>query len=805
MSYYTKITKAGLAAITAAMNNNTKVPITYMAFGDGNGSIPEPNENSDSLVNEVYRVGINKVEIHNKNPNWLVCEAIIPSAVGGFNIREVALYDNSGTTMLAVASYPPTYKPSINEGAAKIQTIRIIIQVDNTGDFELNIDPDVVLATKEMVDQITKDKVSQFQTIDDLKNNHDLNIKQAFVAEYNLNTSKGGGEFYADFEDQTSLDDGVTIFVAGNGTRWKRKNSILNFAMAGCTGSGDETVALTRLFDLLATSGGTVIDQSGMKIYFSSNINCVAPNKKIVLHGNVELYSDTAGITISGTLSEIGIISANANTGSMSVTSSAVGDIATGDIVALHNTRLKSFALHRDYYTDGEFKTVKSVNGNVLNFNQPLETSYSTADINKVYKVSPVIADIDGLTFTGHGEFAILVSLAYKSKFNFNANNLLNVANSRYAFMLDRTYDSKVTGGRYVKLGVSEAGTDYGLIFSNCQDVHNTANYCYGGRHGIAVGGTAVIASVPCRRVNTIGAEIANDYSSGMHAADFHGNTADSFYSGCIIHGRIILSGFNVKSVGNTIRVPNGEIRPAIGIGEFVGGEIASVGDNVISSGESTYIMAFQTSLNTANVTKPATFKLQDIRFNANSSLAGLLSSTNLPVSSSWIIDGFELIGSAPSFNRLMNYLAGSEAVKPSYIQITRPNYPVPASMILINGDGAIPNITKQVFSSSGKNSNGSWIKQSDGSMICRHRLTATLAFKTAVNGGFKTPNIQWTFPEAFVEQPTVIAMSYDNTSFSIRSESAGTSSAQLYSICPIEVESAGVNFDVIAIGKFLR
>lgn len=149
MSYYTKITTAGLAAITAAMNNSSKVPITYMAFGDGDGYIPEPDENATSLVNEVYRVGVNKVEVHSKNPNWLVCEAIIPSAVGGFNIREVALYDSTGNTMLAIASYPPTYKPTVEEGAAKIQTIRIVIQIDNSGNFELIVDPDVVLLTQE--------------------------------------------------------------------------------------------------------------------------------------------------------------------------------------------------------------------------------------------------------------------------------------------------------------------------------------------------------------------------------------------------------------------------------------------------------------------------------------------------------------------------------------------------------------------------------------------------------------------------------------------------------------------------------
>lgn len=171
MSYYTKITKAGLAAITAAMNNNTKVPITYMAFGDGNGYIPEPDEDASSLVNEVYRVGLNKVEVHSKNPNWLVCEAIIPSAVGGFNIREVALYDNTGNTMLAIASYPPTYKPTLAEGSAKIQTIRIIIQVDNSGNFELIVDPDVVLATIDYVNQ----KFSEIDISNIMIGNENLN------------------------------------------------------------------------------------------------------------------------------------------------------------------------------------------------------------------------------------------------------------------------------------------------------------------------------------------------------------------------------------------------------------------------------------------------------------------------------------------------------------------------------------------------------------------------------------------------------------------------------------------------------
>lgn len=204
MSYYTKITKAGLAAITAAMNNNSKVPITYMAFGDGNGYIPEPDEHATSLVNEVYRVGVNKVEVHSKNPNWLVCEAIIPSAVGGFNIREVALYDSTGNTMLAIASYPPTYKPTVEEGAAKIQTIRIVIQVDNSGNFELLIDPDIVLATAAFVNDRLKEEINS--RIFSVKSfgakgstaDNEIDCSDALIAAIQACSDAGGGEVFFD-------------------------------------------------------------------------------------------------------------------------------------------------------------------------------------------------------------------------------------------------------------------------------------------------------------------------------------------------------------------------------------------------------------------------------------------------------------------------------------------------------------------------------------------------------------------------------------------------------------------------------
>ncbi|MGR2827321.1 hypothetical protein FY048_17725 [Acinetobacter sp. 1124_18A] len=288
MSYYTKITKAGLAAITAAMNNNSKVPITYMAFGDGNGYIPEPVENATSLVNEVYRAGLNKVEVHNKNPNWLVCEAIIPSAIGGFNIREVALYDNTGNIMLAIASYPPTYKPSVEEGAAKIQIIRIVIQVDNSGSFELIVDPDVVLATRKEVDDIKNIVSLNSLNISDLRTTKGNKNKQRITtSEYFEGTGKGGADYYWDSGSNLE-DNGFSVIQVNNIStgRWilDYKNREISAMCAGVLNneSNSSSTQLQQVIDFVSMNGGGKVTLPAITI--SANIKL---KSNVTLEGSI--------------------------------------------------------------------------------------------------------------------------------------------------------------------------------------------------------------------------------------------------------------------------------------------------------------------------------------------------------------------------------------------------------------------------------------------------------------------------------------------------------------------------------------
>ncbi|MDV7416682.1 phage tail protein [Acinetobacter baumannii] len=148
--YHSIFTEQGLSLLREAIQNGTKLGITQMSFGDGNGLVPEPDATFTHLVNEIYRTDLNRLAPSANNPNWLEADAVIPSAVGGFNIREVGLW--AGEILVAYSNYPPTYKPTADQGTAQIKTIRIVLQIDNTANFELKIDASVVMATIQAVE-----------------------------------------------------------------------------------------------------------------------------------------------------------------------------------------------------------------------------------------------------------------------------------------------------------------------------------------------------------------------------------------------------------------------------------------------------------------------------------------------------------------------------------------------------------------------------------------------------------------------------------------------------------------------------
>ncbi|WP_096171182.1 phage tail protein [Enterobacter hormaechei] len=152
VKYKTVITKAGAEKLAAAtVPNGKKVNFTAMAVGDGGGTLPVPDPNQTKLVKEVWRHALNKISQDRKNKNYVVAELLIPPETGGFWMRELGLYDDTGTLM-AVGNMAESYKPALAEGSGRAQTVRMVIMVSDIESVELTIDTSTVMATQDYVD-----------------------------------------------------------------------------------------------------------------------------------------------------------------------------------------------------------------------------------------------------------------------------------------------------------------------------------------------------------------------------------------------------------------------------------------------------------------------------------------------------------------------------------------------------------------------------------------------------------------------------------------------------------------------------
>lgn len=81
------------------------MPWTFaqMAVGDANGADPIPSSSQTKLINERRRAPLNQVKVDPSNASVIIAEQVIPESVGGWWVRELALYDKDGD-MVAVVS-----------------------------------------------------------------------------------------------------------------------------------------------------------------------------------------------------------------------------------------------------------------------------------------------------------------------------------------------------------------------------------------------------------------------------------------------------------------------------------------------------------------------------------------------------------------------------------------------------------------------------------------------------------------------------------------------------------------------------
>ncbi|EGN3489978.1 phage tail protein [Salmonella enterica] len=166
--FYTLLTDIGAAKLASAAAPGVPLKITQMAVGDGGGVLPTPSAQQTALVAEKRRASLNMLYIDPQNSSQIIAEQVIPETEGGWWIREVGLYDETGA-LIAVGNCPESYKPQLAEGSGRTQTVRMVLITSSTDNITLKIDPAVVLATRKYVD----DKVLELKVyVDDLMAKH---------------------------------------------------------------------------------------------------------------------------------------------------------------------------------------------------------------------------------------------------------------------------------------------------------------------------------------------------------------------------------------------------------------------------------------------------------------------------------------------------------------------------------------------------------------------------------------------------------------------------------------------------------
>ncbi|WP_145592601.1 phage tail protein [Yersinia bercovieri] len=164
--FFAILTHLGAAKLANATALGTQLQITQMAVGDGGGVLPLPNAAQTQLIGEKRRAALNSLSVDAANSSQIIAEQVIPETDGGWWIREIGLFDKDGV-LIAIANCPETYKPQLQEGSGRTQTVRMVLIVSSTEAVTLKIDPSVVLATRQYVDKKVDDKAIEVKAYAD--------------------------------------------------------------------------------------------------------------------------------------------------------------------------------------------------------------------------------------------------------------------------------------------------------------------------------------------------------------------------------------------------------------------------------------------------------------------------------------------------------------------------------------------------------------------------------------------------------------------------------------------------------------
>lgn len=274
-------------------------------------------------------------------------------------------------------------------------------------------------------------------------------------------------------------------------------------------------------------------------------------------------WPDASVISVSGALTQVSNLSANATIGNDTLSLASVSGVAKGNALVIYNPTDFSWSGWRAQYRAGEFVRVNSISGTTVRLMNSLYDSYALGAVN-LYR-------LDGAA-TVFSDFTVLapaleiVGVAMRMIDRPVMRNVWCTGALGASLEFERCMDFQFFGSAFQSQPATN--DEYGLSIANSHGGVVVGASLNAGRHGLTGGGYDVVGGVSSRDVTVQVAQTGN--YAGTASQDLHGNTEDFRFFGGTFQNGSALGGqnhkfvgvrFNGKQNGNGIAVYAAELR----------------------------------------------------------------------------------------------------------------------------------------------------------------------------------------------------------------------------------------------------
>lgn len=360
-------------------------------------------------------------------------------------------------------------------------------------------------------------------------------------------------------EATTTVQDGsITEEKLADSLKLKTVKDYVTPQMYGAKGDGvtDDTESFQALAAYCNSHPGSIVYLPkgryilSERIAFSSDIEFYGDGENTVLDfTSIQTGADPM-LSFSGSFGQLGQTSADADIGDLTLETSIASQLESGDIITIENPADYSWSKDRDYFRAGEMCKVKSVSGTTATLESALLGSYVSGC--NIGRVNPISVHLHGFAVEVYdmGATASFRGVEVSFASPVRIENLTGSGSNSAQLGIKVCNDAVVDGCTYTYISRELAGTNYGIVIVNSQNVTVRDCTLTAMRHGIAIGGVGNLYYGIVNRFIRIENCCITAGGGTMYAADCHPNAQYVTYSGCTILGGIDLCGADVTITG---------------------------------------------------------------------------------------------------------------------------------------------------------------------------------------------------------------------------------------------------------------